>query len=225
MWCVAELSPEYIEKMEDVLAVYEKPYNSAEPVVCIDEKPVTLHAEVRPPIPMAPGKIAKRDNEYERCGTANVFCAVEPKAGRHFTLPTPNRSAPEFAKALGTIVDNYPFARTIHLVMDNLNIHCRKTLTEYFGEQEGGYLWDRLTVHYTPTHGSWLNQAEIEISLFARQCLGRRRIPSLAVLGRESRAWNRQINRNRVKINWQFTRKNARAKFRYKSNSFRRSET
>ena len=225
MWCVAELNPEYIEKMEDVLAVYEKPYNAAEPVVCIDEKPVTLHAEVRPPIRMAPGKIAKRDNEYERRGTANVFCAVEPKAGRHFTLPTPNRSAPEFAQALRRIVDYYPFARTIHLVMDNLNIHCRKTLTDYFGEQEGGYLWDRLTVHYTPTHGSWLNQAEIEISLFARQCLGRRRIPSLAVLERESRAWNRQINRNRVKINWQFTRKNARATFRYKSNSFRRSET
>jgi hypothetical protein len=201
--------------MEDVLAVYEKPYNSAEPVVCIDEKPVTLHAEVRPPIPLAPGQIAKRDNEYERCGTANVFCAVEPKAGRHFTLPTPNRSAPEFAQALGRVADHYPFARTIHLVMDNLNIHCRKTLTDYFGEQEGGYLWDRLTVHYTPTHGSWLNQAEIEISLFARQCLGRRRIPSLAVLERESRAWNRQINRDRVKINWQFTRKKARAKFRY----------
>ena len=222
---MAELTPEYIQKMEDVLAVYEKPYSSAEPVVCIDEKPVTLHAEVRPPIPMAPGKIAKRDNEYERCGTANVFCAVEPKAGTHFTLPTPNRSAPEFAKALGTIVDSYPFAGTIHLVMDNLNIHCRKTLTDYFGEQEGGYLWDRLTVHYTPTHGSWLNQAEIEISLFARQCLGHRRIPSLAILERESRAWNRQINRKRVKINWQFTRKKARAKFRYKSNSFRRSET
>jgi DDE superfamily endonuclease len=225
MWCVAELSPEYIEKMEDVLAVYEKPYNAAEPVVCTDEKPVTLHAEVRPPIPMAPGKIAKRDNEYERCGTANVFCAVEPKAGRHFTLPTPNRSAPEFAQVLGRIVDQYPFARTIHLVMDNLNIHCRKTLTDYFGQQEGGYLWDRLTVHYTPTHGSWLNQAEIEISLFARQCLGRRRIPSLAVLERESRAWNRRANRDRVKINWQFTRKKARAKFRYDSNYFRRSET
>ena len=185
---------------------------------------MTLHAEVRPPIPMAPGRIAKRDNEYERCGTANVFCAVEPKAGRHFTLPTPNRSAPEFAQALERIVDQYPFARTIHLVLDNLNIHCRKTLTDYFGEQEGGYLWDRLTVHYTPTHGSWLNQAEIEISLFARQCLGRRRIPSLAVLERESRAWNRQINRDRVKINWQFTRKKARAKFRYDSNYFRRSK-
>ena len=211
--------------MEDVLAVYEKPYNSAEPVVCIDEKPVTLHAEVRPPIPMAPGKIAKRDNEYERCGTANVFCAVEPKAGTHFTLPTPSRSAPEFAKALRTIVDSYPFARTIHLVLDNLNIHCRKTLTDHFGEQEGGYLWDRLTVHYTPTHGSWLNQAEIEISLFARQCLGHRRIQSLAILERESRAWNRHTNRRRVKIDWQFTCKKARAKFRYKSNLFRRSQT
>jgi hypothetical protein len=225
MWCVAELNPEYIEKMEDVLAVYEKPYTAAEPVVCMDEKPVTLHAEVRPPIRMAPGKIAKRDNEYERRGTANVFCTVEPKAGRHFTLPTPNRSAPEFAQALRRIVDHDPFARTIHLVMDNVNIHCRKTLTDYFGEQEGGYLWDRLTVHHTPTHGSWLNQAEIEISLFARQCLGRRRISSLAVLERESRAWNRQINRDRVKINWRFTRENARVKFRYMNSSFRRSKT
>jgi len=205
--------------------VYETPYNAAEPVICMDEKPVPLHAEVRPPIRMAPGKIAKRDNEYERCGTANVFCAVEPKAGRHFTLPTPNRSAPEFAQALRRIVDHYPFARTIHLVMDNLNIHCRKTLTDYFGEQERGYLWDCLAVHHTPTHGSWLNRTEIEISLFARQCLGRRRISTLAVLERESRAWNRQINRDRVKINWWFARENARAKFRYKNNSLWRAET
>ena len=89
MWCVAELNPEYIQKMEDVLATYEKPYTAAEPVVCLDEKPVTLHADIRPPIPAAPGRMAKRDNEYKRCGTANVFCVVEPKAGRHFTLPTP----------------------------------------------------------------------------------------------------------------------------------------
>src|ERR1700675_5193562 len=130
MWCVAELNPEYIEKMEDVLAVYEKPYNAAEPVVCIDEKPGTLHAEVRPPIPMAPGKIAKRNNEYERCGTANVFCAVEPKAGRHFTLPTPNRSGFEFAQVLAELALAYPEAKTIHLVMDNLNIHRKKPLTE-----------------------------------------------------------------------------------------------
>src|ERR1700675_2073809 len=225
MWVVADLDDAYIARMEDVLEAYERPYDPQQPVVCVDEKPITLHADVRPASPAVPGREARRDNEYERCGTANVFCAVEPKAGRHFTLPTPNRSAPEFAQALGRIVDHYPFARTIHLVMDNLNIHCRKTLTDYFGQQEGGYLWDRLTVHYTPTHGSWLNQAEIEISLFARQCLGRRRISSLAVLERESRAWNRQINRDRVKINWRFTRQNARAKFRYMNNSFRRSKT
>jgi transposase len=225
MWCVAELNPEYIEKMEDVLATYEKPYTAAEPVVCLDEKPVTLHADLRPPIPAAPGRTAKRDNEYKRCGTANVFCAVEPKAGRHFTLPTPNRSAAEFAQALETVVRSYPGARKIHLVMDNLNIHGRKSLTDYFGEERGGLIWNRLTVHYTPKHGSWLNQAEIEISLFSRQCLGKRRIPTLSILRRESRAWNRQVNRHRVKINWQFTRKRARAKFSYKRNLFRRSKT
>ena len=215
MWCVAELDDDYIEKMEDVLAVYEKSYHPTEPVVCLDEKPVSLHADVRPPMPARPGKVAKRDNEYKRWGTANVFCAVEPKAGKHFTFPTPNRSATELARTLEKIIGSYPFARTIHLVMDNLNIHCRKTLTDHFGEKIGGYLWSRLTVHYTPKHGSWLNQAEIEISLFARQCLGRRRIPTLVVLRRESRAWNRKMNRERVKINWQFTRKKARKKFGY----------
>jgi len=119
---VAELNPEYLQKMEDVLATYEKPYTATEPVVCLDEKPVTLHADIRPPIPAAPGRMAKRDNEYKRCGTANVFCAVEPKAGRHFTLPTPNRSGPEFAQALETVVRSYPGACKIHLVMDNVLI-------------------------------------------------------------------------------------------------------
>jgi transposase len=223
MWCVAELNQEYLEKMEGVLATYEKPYNPAEPVVCLDEKPVSLHADLRPPTPPAPGRIAKRDNEYKRCGTANVFCAVEPKAGRHFTLPTPDRSAPEFAQAVDTIVSRYPGAQTIHLVMDNLNIHGRKSLTDYFGEAKGEALWERVTVHYTPKHGSWLNQAEIEISLFSRQCLGKRRIPTLDILRRESRAWNRKVNRLRVKIHWQFTRRKARAKFGYKQNLLRRS--
>ena len=223
MWCVAELNQEYVDKMEAVLATYEKPYNPTEPVVCLDEKPISLHADLRPPTPAAPGRMAKRDNEYRRWGTANVFCAVEPKAGRHFTLPTPNRSAPEFAQALESIVSSYPRARTIHLVMDNLNIHGRKSLTDFFGEERGATLWKRLTVHYTPKHGSWLNQAEIEISLFSRQCLGKRRIPTLKILRRESRAWNRKVNQVRVKIHWQFTRKKARAKFDYKRNLLRRS--
>jgi DDE superfamily endonuclease len=116
---------------------------------------------------------------------------------------------------IGHIVEQYPFARTIHLVMENLNIHCRRSLIDYFGDQEGGYLWDRLTVHYTPKHGSWLNQAEIELSMFSRQCRGTRRIPSLWMLQQETHAWTRQTNRKRTRINWRFTRKKARKLFRY----------
>ena len=212
---MAELNADYIERMEDVLAVYEKPYHPAEPVVCLDEKPVSLHADVRPPIPAKPGKLAKRDNEYKRCGTANVFGVVEPKAGRHFTPATPDRSGAEFARMVGQVAGQYPMARTIHLVMDNLNTHGRKSLVDYFGEQKGGQLWDRFTIHYTPKHGSWLDQAEIELSLFSRQCLGNRRIPDLGMLQRETKAWNRQANRKRTTINWRFTRRKARKTFRY----------
>jgi hypothetical protein len=228
MWCVADLNDEYLKKMEDVLEVYERPYDPAEPVVCLDEKPVTLHDDVRPARPMAPGKPRRPDNEYKRCGTANVFCAVEPKAGKHFTLVTPNRSAPQLAQALETIIASYPAADTIHLVMDNLNIHGPKTLLDYFGNEKGTELWNRFTVHKTPKHGSWLNQAEIEISLFARRCLARRRLPTLARLQQEAGAWNARVNHDRVKINWQFTRKKARLKFGYmpsKTNRFTRSQT
>ena len=223
MWCIPKLDAEYVRKMEDVLAIYEKPYKATEPVVCLDEKPVSLHAEVRSPHPARPGKVAKRDSEYERCGGANVFCAVEPKAGRHFTFATPDRSGFEFAKVVFHLALEYREAKTIHLVVDNLNIHTRKSLTDALGDEVGGEIWDRFTVHYTPRHGSWLNQAEIEIGLFARQCLGRRRIPSLAELRRESRAWNRRINRDKLTINWRFTRKKARRKFNYDKNSFTRS--
>jgi hypothetical protein len=225
MWCVAELDDQYIAKMEDVLETYEKPYDMAEPVVCLDEKPVTLHADVRPTAPAQPGREARRDNEYERRGTANVFCAVEPKAGRHFTFATRDRSAFEFAQVACKLALQYPEAETIHLVMDNLNIHHRKSLTDIFGPEMGSEVWDRFTVHYTPTHGSWLNQAEIEIGLFSRQCLGTRRIPDLKTLLRESRAWNRRMNRDHIKINWGFDRRAARRKFGYKSKSFKRSKT
>jgi hypothetical protein len=222
---VAELDEQYIARMEDVLAIYEKPFSEQEPVVCVDEKPVVLHSDVRPPRPMRPGRVLRRDSEYKREGTANVFCGVEPKRGKHFIKATANRSSPEFADYLVEIVAAYPYADTIHLVMDNLSSHTRTALVQRFGENIGGLLWDRFTVHYTPKHGSWLNQAEIEISLFARQCLGRRRIPSLQELQQEARAWNRNINRDRVTINWQFTRRKARRKFVYKTNKFTRSQT
>ena len=220
MWCVADLNEAYIAKMEDVLERYEQSYDPKEPVVCLDEKPITLHADVRPASPAVPGREARRDNEYERRGTANVFCAVEPKAGRHFTFPTPDRSAFQFAQVIFHLAMQYPEAETIHLVMDNLNIHRRKSLTDLYGAEVGGEIWDRFTVHYTPTHGSWLNQAEIEIGIFSRQCLGTRRIPDLKTLRRESRKWNRCMNRDRIKINWKFDRRAARRKFRYKKKQY-----
>ena len=225
MWVVADLNEDYIAKMEDVLEVYEQPYDKQEPVVCLDEKPITLHADVRPASPAVPGREARRDNEYQRCGTANVFCAVEPKAGRHFTFPTPDRSGFEFARVAVNLALAYPEAKTIHLVMDNLNIHRRKALADVFGAEMAAQVWSRFTVHYTPTHGSWLNQAEIEIGLFSRQCLGKRRIPSLKILKAQARAWNRRANRDRVKINWKFDRKAARTKFGYNSKSFKWSKT
>ena len=225
MWVVADLDEEYITKMEDVLEVYERPYDQQEPVVCLDEKPITLHADVRPASPATPGREARRDNEYERRGTANVFCAVEPKAGRHFTFPTPDRSGFEFARVTVELALAYPEARTIHLVMDNLNIHRQKALADVFGAEMTAQVWDRFTVHYTPTHGSWLNQAEIEIGLFSRQCLGKRRIPSLKILKAEAKAWNRRMNRDRVKINWKFDRRAARSKFGYQCQSVTRSKT
>jgi transposase len=215
MWCVTELDEEYIRRMEDVLALYERPLSEEEPVVCIDEKPVVLHRDIRALKPARPGHVARRDYEYKRCGMANVFCGVEPKAGRHFPKPTATRSAAEFADYLVEIVARYPEARAIHLVMDNLNTHGRKSLVNRYGEKLGGLLWNRFTVHYTPKHGSWLNQAEIEVSLLSRQCLGPRRIGNLPALCGEVHAWERRINRDHTTIDWKFTRKLARRKLHY----------
>ncbi len=164
MRCMAELNAEYVSRMEDLLGGYDRPHNRKEPVLCLDEKPVTLHADIRPASPAKPGREARRDSEYSRCGTANIFCAVEPKADRHFTYPTPNRSAAELTRVIVDLAISYPAAETIPLVLDNLNIHRRKSLTDLLGAQVGGEVWDRFTVHYTPVHGSWLSQAEIEMA-------------------------------------------------------------
>jgi hypothetical protein len=220
MWCVGKLDEEYIFKMEDVLKIYEKPMSESEPVVCVDEKPVVLHEDTRPLIPMQPGQVARRDYEYKRCGTANVFCGIEPKAGIHFTKVTPTRNSAEFADFILEIAEHYPAAETIHLVVDNLSTHTRKALVDHFGEAAGGWLWDRFTVHYTPKHGSWLNQAEIEIGIFSRQCLGKRRIGYISALRRQAKPWNRRANRDKITIEWKFTRKLARLKLNY---SFTRS--
>ena len=215
MWCVAQIDDEYKKRMEDVLAVYEKKYDRKEPVVCLDERPLVLHADVRAPETSRPGKVARRDGEYKRNGTANAFCAVEPKVGRHFTKITKTRKAWQFARMVEEIVRAYPRVRTIHLVMDNLNTHREKSLIKCFGDRRGRKLWGKLTPHYTPKHGSWLNQAEIEISMFSRQCLGKVRVPDLPAMKIRARAWNRRMNRDQVKIDWTFTRKKARKKFKY----------
>jgi len=220
MWCVPVLDGEYKARMYDVLDLYEKPYNSRYPVVCLDEKSVELHDEKRPPIRRPSG--TRRDYEYVRHGTANVFCVVEPKAGRHITKPTKNRKKPAIARMLRDIAATYPDAKTIHLVMDNLRGHSCRALEETFGETQGREIWSRFTVHYTPKHGSWLNQAEIEISIYARQCLGKRRIASLSELRAETAAWRRRVNRQRLTIDWKFTVEKARKKFRY---SRRRGKT
>jgi hypothetical protein len=224
MWCVPELNAEYVARMEDVLTLYEMPYNAREPVVCLDERPVQLRDAARQGRPARPGKERREDYEYVRRGTANVFCAVQPLGGRHFTKATENRSGAEFAKMVAEIVRHYPRARTIHMVLDNLSTHFRKALTDHLGPKRGANLWNRLTVHYTPKHGSWLNQAETEISLYSRGCLGSERVPTLAELQKRTAAWDAQMNEDRVCIQWGFTVAKARAKFRYRRSHFRRSE-
>jgi hypothetical protein len=198
MWRVAKLDEEYIRRMEDVLALYEKPLSEEEPVVRIDGKPVVLHQDLRGPLPARPGEPARRDYEYKHCGTAKVFCGVDPRPGLHFPKPMATRSAVEFADYLVEIVARYPHARTIHLALDNLNTHSRNALTQRYGENLGGLLWEQLTAHYSLRHGSWLNQAEIEVSLLSPQCLRKRRISDLATLRREDRAWDHRLNRDGI---------------------------
>ena len=219
---MAKLDEEYIARMEDVLKLYEKPLSASEPVICIDEKPVVLHEDTRAPSPARPGRAARRDYEYKRCGTANVFCGVEPRAGRHFTKVTPTRCSAGFAEYLLKIAVRHPAADTLHRVMDNLSTHTRKALVERFGDTAGPWLWHRFTVHYTPKHGRWLNQAEMEVSRFSRQCLGKRRIGTIAVLRKQAHAWNRRLNNDKTTIQWKFTRRLARRTLHYSSTRSRR---
>jgi len=216
MWCVAELNDEYIARMEDVLGTYELPLSYKEPVVCLDEKPIQLLKNINSTSRLTrPGKPRRKDYEYKRKGTANAFCVVEPKRGRYMVKITKNRKADQFAELLRDIGRGYPNATKIHLVMDNLSTHTRKSLTQHLGPKRGANLWDRFEVHYTPKHGSWLNQAEIAISMFSRGCLGRDRVATRVTLARRAAAWTRRVNEERRKINWRFTRAKARAKFSY----------
>jgi hypothetical protein len=215
MWCVPELTAEFIERMENILRLYEKPYNKKEPMICFDEKTLQLLSNIREPVPIKPGKCKKIDSEYKRCGTANIFVAVEPKKGNHYLYVTKHRKKKDFAKVIYRIAKKYKNADTIHLVIDNLNIHFMKSLTEFYGYEKGKKIWDHFTVHYTPKHGSWLNQAEIEISMLSNQCLGKVRLDSIEGLRNRVGKWCKIMNKDKVTINWLFTTEKAKDKFKY----------
>ena len=215
MWCVPTLDADYIDCMEDVLNVLARPYQAREPVVALDERPVVLRGSSRPGRPMRAGRIAREDYEYVRHGTANIYCIVEPRAGRHVTHATRDRKAPRFVRALQRLARRYQQAHTIHLIMDNLNLHGRDAVIGVLGPTQGAALWARFTPHYTPKHGSWLNPAEIEASLWSRECHGRDRVDTFEALRARTRAWNARANRARRMIIWRFTTAKARRVFRY----------
>ncbi len=182
--------------------------------MCLDERPVQLHDEVRPAAAAVPGRPARRDSEYKRRGTANVFAIVAPRLGIHLTHATKDRKSRSYVKALQRIVANFPRAKKIHLVQDNLSSHSEGACIRTLGEAEGRKLWSRFIVHFTPKHGSWLNIAETAISMWSRECLGKRRIGNLAHLKSETAAWNRRANRDGRRIIWKFNVNEARRKFK-----------
>lgn len=208
--------------MEDVLKVYERGYDADYPVVCIDEKNKELrgHGEGREPVPPRPSpheevaRDAREDYEYKRGGMANIFMVCEPLRGWRRVAITQRRTAQDFAHQLRQVVDqDYPQAKKVVLVTDNLNTHTMWSLYETFPPEEASRILDRIEWHYTPEHGSWLNMAEIELSVMQTQCLSKR-IPDAPTLQREAGAWERERNSEQVPINWQFTDKDARVKLK-----------
>jgi hypothetical protein len=199
--------------MEKVLEVYKRPFTSENPVVCMDESPKQLIRETRLGKPMKKGKEALIDYEYFRCGVCNVFMASEPLAGKRFTKVTDQRTKKDWAEYIKEIVDNYPTASKITLVLDNVNTHCTGSFYETFKPQEAKRLMDKIEFVFTPKHGSWLNMAEIELNVLTKQCLNRH-IDNLKTIKREVSAWQRHRNKKRKQVNWQFTTKDARLKLK-----------
>jgi hypothetical protein len=203
---------EFVCAMEDVLEVYTRPYDAEYPVVCLDEASKQLVADVTPPQAMESGRPARQDYEYERCGTANLYMAFEPLAGRRHVKATDRRTNVDFAELLRDLSDVfYPQARKITLVMDNLNTHKLSVLYQVFSPQEARRLHQRFEVHHTPKHASWLNMAECELSVLSRQCLDRR-IDCRSWLETEVHAWQHARNTQKVRVDWQFTTDKARIK-------------
>ncbi len=204
---------DFAAAMEQVLDVYRRPHDPAFPVVCMDETPRQLIRETRVPVPAGPGRPARHDYEYRRCGTCNVFMATEPLAGKRMTRVTERRTKTDWARFVADIAARYPEAGKITLVMDNLSTHRPGALYEAFPPARAKALWDRFEFLFTPKHGSWLNVAEVELNVMIRQCLNRR-IDSIDTLRDEVAAWQTARDRLRAKVNWQFTTDDARVKLK-----------
>ncbi len=200
--------------MEDVLEVYQRPYDAKHPVICLDEASRQLLGDARPPLALEQGKPLREDSEYIRNGTANLFMCFEPLSGWRHVEVTHRRTALDFAAVVKDLLTvRYPDVEKVVLVMDNLNTHKASNLYEAFPAVEARALCERLEIHHTPKHGSWLNMAEIELSVLARQCLDRR-LPDKAFLTAEVGAWERARNAAQVKVNWHFTTQDARIRLR-----------
>jgi transposase len=211
-WCIAEVGAEFVWRMEDVLELYEEPYDPKKPTVCFDELPYQMVAEKRTPLPRKPGRPQRYDYEYERKGMVNLFAFFEPKGGwRHLDV-TERRTAVDFAEQMRKLVDeHYPQAEKVRVVLDNLNTHTPASLYKAFEAEEARRILRRLEFHYTPKHASWLNMVEIELSVLSRQCL-ERRIPDAERLGKEIGAWEQQRNEGGLTVRWRFTASDAREK-------------
>jgi transposase len=198
--------------MEDVLDLYQEPYDPLRPVVCFDEVPYQLIGETRTPVPAKPGRRRRVDYEYRRCGTVNLFMLVEPLAGWRRVEVTQRRTNCDFAQKMRELVDvHYPDAEKIRVVLDNLSTHSGGALYETFDPAEARRIFRKLEFHYTPKHGSWLNMAEIEISVLGRQCLDRR-IDSTERLQAETLKWETDRNQDGTRTIWRFTVSDARVK-------------
>jgi len=201
--------------MEDVLEVYSRPYNPNRPVICMDEKPYQLLDDKRDPLPMRPGSVEKVDSEYVREGTCSIFIFTEPLGGWRYAKALPHRTKVDWAKQVKWVLDKrYPEAEKVVLVMDNLNTHTISSLYEAFLPEEAFRIAQRLEIHYTPKHGSWLDIAECELSALAAQCLGNRRIPCVDLLNAELETWQTHRNQEQKGVDWQFTTDEARIKLR-----------
>jgi len=209
MWCIGEIDDEYRERMYDLLNLYQEPYDPKRPVIGLDEKPKQLLAEKRKSIPVKPGGFEKYDYEYVRNGKANIFVAVEPKAGRRDVEVTDRRTKQDFAAFVRKLVDgHYRDTEILRLVVDNLNTHNEGSFYETFDESEAERILSRIEFHYTPKHASWLNVAEVEVSVMDVECTGRR-IEDKEILTREVRAWEKRRNEDGKKIEWKFTKDKA----------------